>query len=261
MLIHAEQGLGDSIQFIRYAPLVAGRGGVVLVECQRSLVGLFRGVKGVAGVVAAGDPLPPFDLHVPMLSQPLVFKTTNETIPREVPYLAADPARCESWRVRLGADRPRLRVGLAWAGKPTHGQDRLRSIRLDQLLPLLGGEGVEFFSLQVDRGTEQIRQIPGASGIIDHTGHIHGFADTAALLMQLDLVISVDTAVLHLAGALGRPAWALLAFAPDWRWLLDRADSPWYPTMRLFRQPRIMEWEPAIAEVREQIGMLVKSRR
>ena len=261
VLIHAEQGLGDSIQFIRYAPKIVGRGGVVVVESQRSLAELFRGAGGVDTVVAAGEPLPAFDFHVPMLSLPLVFRTAPETIPRETPYLFADPARCESWRARLGGDRSRLRVGIAWAGNPKHRLDGFRSVSLRQLLPLLDVDGVDFFSLQKDCGAEQIRQLPGASGIVDHTNSIRDFADTAALLAQLDLVISVDTAVLHLAGALGTPAWALLAFAPDWRWFLDRSDSPWYPAIRLFRQSRLAEWEPVVAAVREELHNLVQSRR
>jgi len=261
VLIHAEQGLGDSIQFIRYAPRIVERGGVVVVECQQALVELFKTARGVSEVVAAGEPLPPFDFHVPMLSQPLVFKTTLETIPGEIHYLTADPARCEIWRQKIGGERSRLRAGLVWGGNPANPGDRTRSIRLEKLLPLLRVEGVDFFSLQKDRGAEQIREVPGAARIIDHTGSLSSFAETAALLVQLDLVISVDTAIVHLAGALGRPVWALLPLAPDWRWLLNRYDSPWYPTLRLFRQPRIADWDSVIVEVREQLEAFVKSRR
>jgi hypothetical protein len=259
VLIHAEQGFGDSIQFVRYAPQIVERGGVVIVECQQALVELFKSAKGVSEVVAAGEPLPPFDLHVPMLSLPLAFKTTVETIPTDVHYLAADPARCEVWRQKIG-DRSRLRVGLVWGGNPSNPGDRTRSIRLEQLLPLLRVEGADFYSLQKDRRSEQIRDLPDPGKIIDHTESLASFAETAALLMQLDLVISVDTAVVHLAGALGRPVWALLPLAPDWRWMLQRSDSPWYPTLRLFRQPRLADWDPVIAEVRDQLEALAKSR-
>ena len=260
VLVHAEQGLGDSIQFIRYVPMIVRRGGVVVVECPRPLVVLFRNFEGISEFVAMGESLPPFDLHVPMLSLPLVFKTTLGTIPRGTPYLAADPAKCEPWRERLRIERARLRVGLAWAGNVTHSQDRRRSIPLARLLPLVTVEGIDFFSLQKDRGTDQIRELPAAAGLTDCTQLLNDFADTAALIAQLDLVISVDTAILHLAGALGRPAWALLPFAPDWRWLLNRDDSPWYPTMRLFRQPRLMDWEPVIDEVREQLQQQVRAK-
>ena len=260
VLIHAEQGFGDSIQFIRYAPLIAERGGVAVVECPQPLAGLFGTVKGVGEVIAEGAPLPPFDLHVPVLSLPFVFGTTLENIPREVPYLSAFPSRCVAWRERLGEDRSRLKVGLAWAGNPGHFRDRLRSIPLRQLLPLLEVEGVDFISLQKDRGAAQIAELPGASTILDPTADLHDFADTAALLSQLDLIIAVDTAIAHLAGALGRPVWTLLPFAPDWRWMTGREDSPWYPTMRLFRQPRIADWDPVIAEVRRQLQSLAQSR-
>ena len=260
VLIHAEQGFGDSIQFIRYAPLVAARGGRVVVECPQPLVALFGTVRGVSEVVPEGAPLPPFDLHVPMLSLPLVCKTTLETVPRETPYLAPFPSRDLSGLPRLGDDRARLKVGLAWAGNPGHFRDRLRSIGLRELLPLLGVEGVDFVSLQKDRGTEEIRQLAGAPEIIDPTAQIRDFADTAALLTQLDLVIAVDTAVAHLAGALGQRVWVLLPFAPDWRWMIGREDSPWYPTMRLFRQERIMDWAPVVARVRHELQGLVQSR-
>ena len=249
VLVHAEQGYGDCIQFIRYAPLIAARGGEVIVGCQQALVDLFRGAKGVGETVAVGDVLPPYDLHVPMLSVPLVFKTTEETIPREAPYLSADPARRAAWRERLGDDRTRLRVGLAWTGNSQILRLRKRHVALNDLLPLLRVAGIDFFNLQVDRGTEQIQRIPGASGIIDHTGHIQDFADTAAFLEELDLILSVDTAVAHLAGALGRPVWTLLPFVPDWRWGLEGGSTPWYPTMQLFRQTTAGVWDTVIQQV------------
>ena len=252
LLVHAEQGFGDSIQFVRYVPLVAARGGAVVVECPRSLAELFGTVAGVSEVIPEGAPLPPFDLHVPMLSLPFVLGTTLETVPRELPYLTPFPSRCLAWRELLGGGA-RLKVGLAWAGNPGHLRDRLRSIPLRQLLPVLGVDGVDFISLQKDVGSAQPRQFAAATKMADHTAHIHSFADTAALVSQLDLVIAVDTSVAHLAGALGKPVWVLLPFAPDWRWMVEREDSPWYPTMRLFRQQRIGDWDPVIAKVRGEL--------
>jgi len=249
LLVHAEQGMGDSIQFIRYAKLAAARGAKVISECPQTLVELFRKVDGVAEIVTTGDPLPPFDLHVPMLSQPLVFQTRRETIPGDVPYLFADPIRCESWQRRFGQDRAGLRVGLAWAGNLEHSRTRWRNISLEMLLPLLAMEGVNFYSLQIGSGAEQLQQFTGAETIIDYTTYINDFADTAAFMMGLDLVISVDTAVAHLAGALGRVVWTLLPFVPDWRWGLEGDQTPWYPTMRLFRQRAAGEWSPVVGRV------------
>jgi tetratricopeptide (TPR) repeat protein len=253
VLLHAEQGFGDAIHCIRYAPLVAQRGGEVIIECQRPLVELFRSVPGVRTVVADGDSLPSFDLHVPMLSLPLVFQTNLATIPQEVPYLFADPSRRKIWRERLGVARPRLRVGLAWAGNPLNIPLRKRDISLQSLAPVLAMEEVEFYSLQRDRAAQQLREYAGASAIIDHTPAIQDFADTAALMMELDLIITVDTSVAHLAGALGRPVWTLLSFVADWRWARTGEQAPWYPTMRLFRQPAIGYWEPVVQRVAEEL--------
>jgi len=255
LLIHAEQGLGDSMQFIRYAELASARGAQVILECQEGLIELLRGAKGVGEIVKAGDPLPPFDLQVPMLSQPMVFKTTLENIPGEVPYLFADPGRGAAWRDRLGSDKSRLRVGLAWAGNPEHRHHRIRDIALETLRPLLGVNGIAFFSVQVGSGSEQIHRLPDAAAIIDHTEHLQDFADTAALMMELDLIISVDTAVAHLAGALGRPVWTLLPFVPDWRWGLEGEETPWYPTMRLFRQPTRGDWDSVIRRVAKELAI------
>jgi len=257
ILIHTEQGFGDLIQFIRYAAIIAERGAEVVIECPRPLVELFRSANGVREVVVAGAPLPQFDLHVPMVSQPMVFETTLDSIPGAVPYLFADSARREAWAKRLYVNHARLRVGLAWAGNPLNPQSRMRNIPLKMLLPLLGVRGADFFSLQVGPGMEEIRMLPDPSLIIDHTKFIKDFADTAALMDELDLIISVDTAVAHLAGALARPVWTLLPFVPDWRWQLKREDSPWYPTMRLFRQPKSDDWTRVIQRVAEALTALV----
>lgn len=260
LLIHAEQGFGDSIQFIRYAALAAGCGGPVVVECQRLLLDVFSTVPGIGQLVAAGDPLPHFDVHIPVMSLPLAFRTMLETIPRNVPYVSADAGRRQFWRDWIGCENSRLKVGLVWAGRPTHLHDRRRSLQLGQLLPLFGVQGVGFINLQMDDRAAQIQELSAGQRILDPSGSIADFADTAALVAELDLVIAVDTAVAHLAGALGKPVWVLLPFSPDWRWLLGREDSPWYPTMRLFRQQRAKEWEPVIAEVRKQLQTLTEVR-
>ncbi|MDR3402695.1 MAG: tetratricopeptide repeat protein [Chthoniobacter sp.] len=246
VLVYAEQGLGDAIQFVRYAERIAERGGRVIVECQRPLMELFRSARGVSEVVATGEPLPPFDLHAPMLSLPLVLETRWESIPRQVPYLSAEPGRRERWEQRLGNDRVRLRVGLAWSGSPQHRHARKRDLPVEKLEPLFHLEGIDYFSLQMGDAAAAIQRVSGTTTIIDHTAHLTDFADTAALMAELDLIISVDTAVAHLAGALGRPVWTLLPFVPDWRWGLEREDTPWYPTMRLFRQPALGDWDSVI---------------
>lgn len=260
VLVHAEQGFGDSIQFIRYARLIAERGADVIVECQIPLVNLLRGVKDVAEVFALGEALPRFDLHVPMLSQPLIFQTRPESIPAEVPYIFAEPTRCSVWARRLCNRGNHLKVGLAWAGNPAHRSTRARDILLSMLRPLLGVAGVEFFSLQVGFGSEQIQFLPDSASISDCTCYIQEFADTAALMMQLDLVVSVDTAAAHLAGALGRPVWTLLPFVPDWRWGLGGERTPWYPTMRLFRQSTRNDWAPVIQRVCGELEGMVKAK-
>ena len=260
VLIHEEQGFGDAIQFIRYAPLVAERGGQVILECSGSLAEVFSTVKGVGQIVVAGEPLPPFDIHIPMMSLPLTFGTTVESIPQNVPYISADAARCEFWRAWLAENDSILKVGIVWGGRTDTTQRSLRSVRLRDWLPIFRVPDVDFVSLQVGRGIEQIKQLPGRQPVRDASCHIEDFADTAALVSQLDLVIAVDTAVAHLAGALGKPVWVLLPFAPDWRWMLGREDSPWYPSMRLFRQQRALEWEPVISRVRKELQTLVEAR-
>ena len=258
VLIRAEQGFGDSIQFIRYASVIAERGGIAVVEVQPGLADLFRAAKGVTEVAPMGSPRPAFDLQAPMLSLPLICGTTLETIPAEVPYLTVDAARQEVWRARLGPDHSRLRVGLAWRGSEANPGNPLRSIPVELLAPLFELEGVEFFSLQKFAGTEPAAALPAQ--LIDHSAELLDFADTAALIGELDLVISIDSAVLHLAGALGQRVWGLLRFAADWRYFQRREDSPWYPTMRLFRQPRHRDWEPVVAAARSQLAGLRADR-
>ena len=252
ILLHREQGLGDTIQFMRYAPLVAARGGRVVLEVPPQLARLAAGIKGVAEIVVAGERLPHFDLHCPLLSLPDRFGTTLATIPAELPYLTPDPEAVEHWRLKLG-DGPRLKVGIAWAGNRSHKNDRNRSVAIERLLPILEVPGIRWFSLQVGERAGDVARLP-IGMVADLSGQLGDFGDTAAVIANLDLVIAVDTAVAHLAGALGRPVWTMLAFAPDWRWLLDRGDSPWYPSSRLFRQARPGDWDGVLSQIRQALA-------
>jgi len=254
ILLHAEQGLGDTLQFARYAPLVAERCGAVILESQRELAALMRSVRGLSQVVARGEPLPHFDAHAPLMSLPAVFGTTLERIPWDGPYVHADPARAAQWDLDAHAGGARLKVGLVWAGRPQQWDDRKRSLTLGRLAPLASAEGVAFFSLQVGEAAAQAAAPPAGMRLVDLTSRIADFSDTAALVSQLDLVITIDTSVAHLAGAMGRPVWVLVAHAPDWRYHLGREDMPWYPGMRLFRQERDGDWTGAIARAAEALG-------
>ena len=253
ILLHAEQGLGDSLHFVRYAPLVHERGGRVIVVCQRPLVSLLARCRGVEQVVAQGDPLPPFDTHAPLLGLPRIFGTTLDNIPAEVPYLQADVQSAERWRAELAAV-PGCKVGIAWQGSRTHRRDRGRSIPLALFAPLAELPGVRLYSLQKNFGQEQIAQVSFADRIVDLSPRLETFDDTAAVVQNLDLVIACDTSVVHLAGALGKPVWTAVAVVPDWRWLLDRDDTPWYPTMRLFRQARRGDWQEVFERIAEQLA-------
>jgi tetratricopeptide (TPR) repeat protein len=252
VLLHAEQGLGDAIQFVRYVPRVAALGARVILAVPAALGSLLADVEGVTMLVKEGEALPPFDLHCPLMSLPLAFHTEMDTIPAEIPYLRADPAHRAQWRARLG-ERTRPRIGLAWSGNPQHPHDRLRSLPLRLLQPLLG-LNAEFHSLQKEVRPEDAAALAEFTAIRRHEGALQDFADTAALIAEMDQVIAVDTAVAHLAGALGKPLRLLLPHASDWRWLLERSDSPWYPSVRLFRQRRVDGWEDVIAEVCESLA-------
>jgi len=247
ILLHAEQGLGDTLQFVRYVPMVAARGAQVWLKADAILLPLLASVPGIARLMPLNEASPEVAWCAPLLSLPLAFATTLSTIPAQVPYLRADPARVRAWRSRLGTDR-RRQIGLAWSGNPEHPHDRLRSIPLARLTPLLARRDCVVHVIQPTP-----REDDGAS-LTAFALHHHGalltdFAETAALMACLDLVISVDSAPAHLAGALGRPTWVLLAWHADWRWMRDRHDSPWYPTMRLFRQPQAGDWESVVAAV------------
>ncbi len=242
ILVHAEQGLGDTIQFLRYLPLVKQRGGTIVLECQAVLCKLLAGYPGVREVVAAGDSLPPFDVHIPLLSLPGVFGTTLDNMPADVPYLAAKPERIEHWRGQLeGIPGGKVKVGIVWQGSMNLKGDR-RSAALPHFAALARHPDVQLVSLQVPPGSDQLTSAPFP--VIDlGTGFDPGsLDDLAAAIMSTDLVVTVDTAAAHLAGALGVPVWVALALSADWRWLLERSDNPWYPTMRLFRQQRLGDW-------------------
>jgi tetratricopeptide (TPR) repeat protein len=246
ILIHAEQGFGDTLQFVRYVPAVAERGGRVVLEAPGPLVRLLGTLDGASRVVAAGDPLPEFDCHCPLLSLPRIFETNLTTIPDAVPYLNVPAEASVAWPGRIGGGSG-LRVGLVWAGATQTGID------LQSLQPLSGVAGVNWFSLQVGDRSRDLSLVD-RSGITDLSPWLADFADTAAAVCQLDLVISVDTSVAHLAGALARPTWVVLPSNPDWRWLLDRDDSPWYPTARLFRQKTPGNWTGVINDLRAALA-------
>ena len=250
LLLHAEQGLGDTLQFCRYAPLIRHDGGRVLLETPGPLRRLLAGLPGVA-VLQRGASLPPFDLHCPLMSLPHRFGTTPGTILAAVPYLHADPADVAVWRARLGTLPPGPRIGLVWAGDPGMAADGRRSLSLEALAPLADAGGVRFVSLQKGPAASQPR--PPGLDLHDPTDALHDFADTAALVEALDLVIGVDTAVVHLAGALGRPVWLLNRADTCWRWLAGRDDSPWYPTLRLFRQTSPGDWAGPVVAVRDAL--------
>ncbi|MDH5254676.1 MAG: tetratricopeptide repeat protein, partial [Gammaproteobacteria bacterium] len=251
LLVRHEQGLGDTLQMLRYVPVLAARGARVLVQVPRALADLAATVPGVASVTVFGEPPPAHDLQIPCMSLPLACRTTLATIPADVPYLAVPDASRAIWAGRLGvrggADGQR-RVGLAWSGSAEHRNDRQRSLPFHLLVPLLS-LAAEFHSLQKDYRPGDAGQLAATGRLRDWSADLRTLADTAGLIDALDLVITVDTAVAHLAGALGKPVWLLLPSAPDYRWMLGRADSLWYPTMRLFRQPAAGAWDPVLREV------------
>jgi Tfp pilus assembly protein PilF len=255
ILLHAEQGFGDTIQFARYAPLVAARGARVVLEVQRALTPLCAGLPGIAEVVAYGDALPAFDCHCPLLSLPLAFATEAATVPADVPYLAPRADAVAAWRARLPQGRPL--IGLCWSGERFHDNDLNRSMAFETLAALLDLPDVQFVSLQHDVRETDAPLLAQRTDILPIGQQFTDFADTAAAIAALDLVISVDTAVAHLTGALGKPLFLLLPFAADFRWLRERFDSPWYPTARLFRQPRFADWTSVVEAVREEVKLFV----
>jgi Flp pilus assembly protein TadD len=253
LLIHAEQGLGDAIQFCRY-PFPTD--GPVIFEVQPRIARLLASRMDVPQIVRAGDALPPFDLECPLMSLPAIHGTTVATVPADIPYLFAEPQKVTQWQARLGDHG--FRVGIVWQGNPARREDIGRSIRLEHYLPLASVPNVRLISLQKDVGQEQLAHGMQVETLgEDFDSGPDGFIDTAAVMMHLDLVITSDTAVAHLAGALGRPVWVALRAVPDWRFMLERSDSPWYPTMRLFRQTVRDAWGPVFGAIRDALATLV----
>ncbi len=250
VLVTCEQGFGDMIQFARYLPMVKAKGANVVVEVQPELARLISTVAGVDRVINRGGPLPDHDFHAPMMSLPYLFGTDIDSIPADVPYVSAiDPSA-----VQLPANLGRIkRIGIAWSGRPTHRNNRNRSAGFKHFVELLGLPGVAVFSLQKGPAAVEINEYGSEALVTDLGGRVRDFADSAAVVSQLDLVITVDTALGHLAGALGKPVWIAMPFAPDWRWMRGRTDSPWYPTARLFRQKRPGAWDGVFSEIRRML--------
>jgi tetratricopeptide (TPR) repeat protein len=255
ILLHAEQGLGDTLQFVRYVPMVAAHGGNVVLEVQPRLHRLLARTSGAEKVIYRGEVIPPVDWQCPLLSLPRAFATDLHSIPARIPYVRPDPALVEIWRERMAGSS--VRIGLVWGGSPTFPHERWRSIPLELLAPLTKIEGTAFYSLQMGPSSSQVERLGPRVHLIDLQNEQEDFADTAAIVANLGLVISIDTSVAHLAGAMGKPVWILLHKSPDWRWLLDRPDSPWYPTARLFRQSTLGNWHDVIVRVEAELRQFV----
>ena len=253
ILLHAEQGLGDTIQFVRYVPLLAKDGAKVMIEAPRELKDLLATVPGVSLVVGQGEAVPPFDVHCPLASLPLACKTQLASVPAEIPYLRASEERIARWRQRLEAV-PAPRIAIAWSGRAAHVNDRNRSIAFAELEPLLATPGVHFVSIQHEPRAADAERLAGDPRIVHIGSELADLADTAAVLALCDLAICVDTSVAHLAAAMDRPVFVLLPFQPDWRWTADRDFSPWYPRARLFRQPNPGNWQSVLKRVSETLA-------
>jgi hypothetical protein len=253
ILLHGEQGFGDIIMMLRYIPQIIAMNAKVIVAVPPPVIPLLTHMEGAVQVFGPNENLPPFDCHCPFMSVPLALQTTLETVAAESPYLKASPDRVAKWGSRLGATSG-LRIGIVWSGSTIHKNDHNRSIELRQLAPLFSSSA-QFVSLQKEIRRNDWRTLQEHAEIVHLGEEINDFADSAALISLMDIVISVDTSVAHLAGALGKPVWILLPYFPDWRWLLDREDSPWYPTARLFRQLSPGDWDSVIARVREELRL------
>lgn len=263
ILLEAEQGLGDTLQFVRYGSLLQRQGGKVVLVCQPRLVRLLaRGCTALDQVMPQGERLPPFDVHLPLLSLPGLLGTTLGSVPADVPYLHPDRDLIKRWRAEL-SPLPGFKIGVAWQGSRHHRGDRERSIPLSEFEPLARVPGVQLISLQRDSGEDQLEQVRSRFRIIDYADCLDRaagpFMDTAALMHSLDLVISCDSAVGHLAGAMGIPAWVALSASPDWRWLRNRDDSPWYPTLRLFRQTSHGQWSDVFERMSDSVARIIAS--
>ncbi len=257
ILLHAEQGFGDTLQFIRYVPLVAERGGKVILEAPDVLLPLLQTITDIDHLIPTGAELPPFQVQAPLMSLPRILGTTLANLPATIPYITVPIARPPL----AAPPETRLKVGITWAGRPDYPEYRSRSCRLQDFLPLLQIPGIAFYSLQKGFQVEELAQLPVEVALEDLSPQLQDFGDTAAVMAHLDLVITTDTAVAHLAGALGRPVWVLLAQVPDWRWLVDREDSPWYPGwMRLFRQQQSQDWASVFDRVSQELQALLSRR-
>jgi Tetratricopeptide repeat/Glycosyltransferase family 9 (heptosyltransferase) len=252
LFLYIEQGFGDVFQFCRYVPLLAKRGAKVLVEVVPELGKLIHGVEGLTATVPSNQK-PAFDFCSPLMSVPLHFGTELNTIPAEVPYLAPNPDLVRYWADYFSTD-PGFKIGIAWAGRPEHSNDINRSTKLETFAPLAAVKGVSLYSLQKGKSHSQaVASAPAGFRICDLAGRLETFDDTAAIIANLDLLISVDTSIVHLAGAMAKPVWNIIPFCPDWRWMLNRSDTPWYPTMRLFRLPRRGDWPAVMQQVKASL--------
>ncbi|TRZ68970.1 MAG: tetratricopeptide repeat protein [Comamonadaceae bacterium] len=254
VLLHAEQGLGDTLQFVRYVELVKALGARIVLEAQAPLIPLFDGLFGVGALVKQGDPLPLFDCHCPLMSLPLAFQTTLTSVPNAVPYLKPSPEKQLFWAEKLGPTSG-LRVGLVWSGDPRHQNDKHRSVALDDLLDALPS-GFTYVSLQTEIRDSDRQALDDCDRLVHFGPKLKDFSDTAALCALMDVVVCVDTSVAHLSGAMGKPTFLLLPYNPDWRWLLERTDSPWYPTMKLFRQEQLGSWQSALENVSVDLQLM-----
>ncbi len=262
LLIHAEQGLGDTLQFIRYARLAKDKGGTVIFECPAPLMKIAESAPGIDRLIARGEAPAPFDIEIPLISLPAVLGTTGETVPAELPYLAPDPVLAAAWRERLGGG---FNIGIAWQGNPSYKADGRRSIPLSHFAALAAIGGPKFISLQKGHGAEQLQGFAGGAAITDPGADFDeangAFMDSAAVIANLDLVITSDSAVAHLAGALGRETWMALPRIPDWRWGLKGETTPWYPTLRLFRQSSAGDWDAVFARLAEALTARIETGR
>jgi tetratricopeptide (TPR) repeat protein len=253
LLLHAGAGFGDTIQFIRYVPMIKERGASVIIGCQKEIGSLLKGVEGIEQVIIEGEMIPHFDVQSSMFRLPIIFDTNIDRIPARVPYISVNHQLIGEWRDRLILDNRSFRIGLNWGGGHRIGMYRYRTCPPALFSRLSNFKNIAFYSLQIGGIKNEMQSVLEDLNLIDLTEDIKDFSDTAALIENLDLIISIDTAVAHLAGALGKRVWTLLPHVPDWRWLLNRDDSPWYPTMRLFRQPSPGDWESVISKLHNEL--------
>ncbi|MFC1676782.1 tetratricopeptide repeat protein [Planctomycetota bacterium] len=259
ILVHYEQGFGDSIQFVRYLPMIKQRGGTVIFEERKPLIKLFENFDGIDELIETSSSNKvdvAFDFYLPLLSAPMIFGTTLESVPSNVPYLKADPVKIEYWREKVKGDD--FKVGVVWAGLPSHKNDHNRSCRLEHFGPLSKMAGVKLYGLQKGEASREAEYLREEMEIVNLGEQLEDFADTAGAIENMDLIISVDTSVLHLAGAMGKCVWGLIPYGSEWRWMLERQDSPWYPGMKLFRQKKSGDWAAVFESVQQQLKTLAK---